>query len=678
MDVADVASPFGDQGFNRTGHVEVAPPRGWVEDSPVISNPATPRSRPVLWWLYTALAVLFVFAMRAHWIDMSVSRLPYWDELPAELVAAAGRSPGQIPALGDLVRPHNEHRILWQRLLGHGLLEANDRIWDTRVRCMVNAFIAAVYAGLLAHAFRAGHEGRSGHLLFWPAIVLVASPIAYQNITFGFQASFHLQMLFSITAFVGLAGSSWRRLPWWLGFACALAAIFTNGSGFFTGPVLLVWSALALARRENGRWFPAWREKITRHLPTVIASILVLGVGLALIHRPENAAGQEASGIGEFLHGLGKHLAWPWQDSPWLGLLIWIPFFVLSFLTLLGSGADNWFRAARFTICLGGWILLQFIAMAYARGANAVGPVSRYEDFHLLGIATNTVALVLVVIHFTGSRRRAAAFLLPAGTLLWGAATFSGLFMLVSWAWRVELPDYRAFGELRERNVARYIHEGDASVFEGYVSRFHLPYDDLDVLKSWLANPAVVALLPPSFQTAPDALEMATRSGACSESRLPDGIVIPPGERLLASSFDRADGPAGREASATSGPIRAPSGAFRLFYLGMDTGGSLKLRLRPEGKGKPIEILSERRHGTSAWRPLTVTVDPEKTYRLEFRDGSRLGWGAVTLPTNEPPLSRLADRAGKFALPVGVCALLLIVCLAALPARQPRCGDEDG
>ncbi|MFM7182236.1 MAG: hypothetical protein ACKO2G_12330 [Verrucomicrobiales bacterium] len=625
------------------------------------------------WWVYTLLAVLFVFAMRVHWIDGSVSRLPYWDELPAELVTEAKRAPGESPGIRELASPHNEHRILWQRLLGRALLHANDRVWDTRVRCMANALIAALYAGLLANAFRAGQDGRTGHFLFWPTIVLVASPIAYQNITFGFQASFHLQMLFSIMAFVGMAGSSWRRPLWWLGLICAFAAIFTNGSGFFTGPVLLVWCALALARREDGKWFSDVRGNLRRQLPTIIASLLVLAVGLALIYRPEHAAGQEASGIGEFFHGLGKHLAWPWQNQPWLGPLIWVPFFVLSLLTLFGRMNGNFFAASRFTACMGGWILLQLLAMAYVRGANAVGPVSRYEDFHLLGIATNIAALVLVVTSLSASPRRIVSFLLPTGAILWGATTLSGLFVLASWAWRFELPDYRAFGELRERNTARFTRDGDATVFDGYVSRFHLPYDELEALKSWLADPAVVAVLPGSFHTSPEAVENATRTGACLDSKLPDGMVVPPGERLLASSFDRSDGPAGKDAQVMSGPIQAQSGAFRLFYLGMDTGGSLKLRLRPEGKGKPIEIPTMRRHGTSTWMPITVDVDPEKTYRLEFRDASRLGWGAVTLPTNEPPLSRLADQAGKFALPVGVFSMLLILsfAIANAPAHLP-------
>ena len=622
------------------------------------------------WGLLTALAVLFVFALRVHWIDTSVSRLPYWDELPAELVTAAARPPGELPALAELASPHNEHRILWQRLLGHFLLEGNDRIWDTRVRCMVNALIAALYAGLLANAFRAGQDGRAGHLLFWPSIALVASPIAYQNITFGFQASFHLQMLFSIMAFVGLAGSGWRSFRWWLGLLCALAAIFTNGSGFFTAPVFLVWSAFALARRVEGRWFPALGEKWKDHIPTLIASLLVLGMGIALIHRPENAAGQEASGIGEFIHGLGKHLAWPWQDLPWLAPLIWLPFFSLSLLTLSGRGAGRWFAAARFTLCVGGWILLQFLAMAYARGANAVGPVSRYEDFHLLGVAVNAAAFVLVWSELAGPRRRLIAFLLSAGSLLWGAATVSGLFMLLSWAWRVELPDYRAFGELRERNTARFTLDGDAGVFDGYVSRFHLPYDDYEALESWLSDPDVIALLPPSFRTKPEAVVEARRVGACVDSKLPHGLSVPAGQRLLASSFDPTDGPAGREASVLSGPIRAPSGVFRLFYLGMDTGGSIKLRLKPEEKGKTIEIKTERRHGTSTWGSITVAVDPKKSYRLEFRDASRLGWGAVTLPANEPPLSRLADRAGAFALPVATVALILILVLGACPMTR--------
>ena len=633
-----------------------------------VSNP--PRHTPLRWWLYTALAVLFVFAMRAHWIDGSVSRLAYWDEIPAELVAEARRGPGEVPGFAELIRPHNEHRVLWQRLLAHWLVEANDRVWDSRVRAMTNATFAALYAGLLAHAFRAGHGGRTGHLLFWPSIALVASPIAYQNMIFGFQTSFHLQMLFSIVAFAGLAGSRWTKASWWIGLAAALAAIFTNGSGFFTAPILLVWIVISLARRGNGKWFPSWKTDLRRQIPNLVACIAILACGLVLLHRPENAVGQQATGVGEFLHCLGKHLAWPWQESPWWGPLLWCPFLVLSIITLRGSGSGTWLASARFTICLGGWLLLNLLAMSYARGAGAIGPVPRYEDFHLLGVATNGVALVLLAVEASRLHRSAIRLFPSLLGAVWGAVAAPGIGMLLTEAWQTELPDYHAFGQVREGNTARFTLDGDASVFDGYVSRFHLPYDEPEKLREWLSDPAVVAMLPANFRSSDEAVKSATRTGACGDSLLPDGIHVPPGERLLASSFDRSGGEAGHNASVTSGPISAPSGAFRIFYIGMDTGGSLKLRLKPEEKGKTINIRTERRHGTSTWMPITVEVDPEKTYRLEFRDASKGAWGAVTLPTNEPPLSRLADRLGRIALPVAVFVFCLVFAVAAWSGRD--------
>jgi hypothetical protein len=307
--------------------------------------------------------------------------------------------------------------------------------------------------------------------------------------------------------------------------------------------------------------------------------------------------------------------------------------------------------------------------MAYARGAGAVGPVPRYVDFHLLGVATNAAALVLVATGTPAVRGRTTRFIPHALGAIWGPTAASGIFVLLTQAWQTDLPDYASFGELRERNTARFTLEGDATVFDGYVSRFHLPYVDSSELKEWLSDPAARALLPANFRTSAEAVTAAVRTGACVDSHLPDGIRVPPGERLLASSFDRSGGEAGQQASVASGPITAPSGAFRLFYLGMDTGGSLKLRLKPEGKGKTIEILTERRHGTSTWKPITVEVDPEKTYRLEFKDGSRGGWGAVTLPTNEPPLSRLADQTGHVALPTALLALVFIFAMAARPPR---------
>ena len=631
-----------------------------------MEEPTTPIAPRISWrWpLLAILACILVFSTRAHWLDVAACRLPYYDEISAELVPAAHRAQGEWPPWSELIRPHNEHRILWQRLLAEFLLKQNDMRWDSQLRCLANAVFTAIYAMVLALALRGSYTGRRGHALFWPAILLLATPIAYQNMVFGFQTSFHLQMLLSIAALAGLLGGNPKRPGWWVGLICGLSAIFTNGSGFFTAPILLVWLAIDLVRKRadgNGTPVPL-AEKLRQSAPTIIAATLILIAGLALMHKVDGNAHMAASGVGEFLHGFAKHLAWPWQEHPWVAPLLWSPVPILAWRILRGGGDARWLVPARFALCFAGWLLLNMLAMAWVRGARAVGPVSRYEDFHLLGAIVNAGALVLVLVSWRDSKSRIASWRVWGWTATWMVPAVIGLAMLVHATVSADLPEFRAFGALQERNTAAYTAGGDKSVMDGYVPRFHLPYPDMGELKEWFDDPVVVAALPAPYSANRAPLADATTTGTCASPSLPKGIVIPPGEFWWTSSFNNGTEQHG---SFTSGPILAKSSALRFWYLGMDTGGSLKLRLKPEGgkKSSVVQIFTLRRHGTSTWMPLTVPVKAGTTYRIEFSDISDNGWGAITMPVDEPPLSRLAAAVcayGDFAAALALVLILLV------------------
>ena len=264
--------------------------------------------------------------------------------------------------------------------------------------------------------------------------------------------------------------------------------------------------------------------------------------------------------------------------------------------------------------------------------------------------------------------------LAKAAAALWFLPASAGILLLTNESLRVGMPDSRAFGKLQEHNVARFTTTGATDVFEGYVSRFHLPYPDPAELQKALSRPEVVASLPANFHPAPNPLEGASAEGACASPTLPPGISPPPGETRWISSFQR-EGP--QEGAFTSGPFTPRTGAVRLWYLGMDSGGSLKPQLKPEGKGKAIPIKAERRHGTSTWEAITVDVTPGTTYRLEFTDKSRNGWAAMTMPVEEPPLSRLAGRLFASAIPLALTALAALAIALAAPASRSRAATRS-
>jgi hypothetical protein len=80
-----------------------------------------------------------------------------WHAVGQHLIMAEAR--GELTT-GELLRPHNEHRVVWTRTILLGLLRANGQ-WDARLGMVVNTFIhAAAIAILLALLER--HTGASG------------------------------------------------------------------------------------------------------------------------------------------------------------------------------------------------------------------------------------------------------------------------------------------------------------------------------------------------------------------------------------------------------------------------------------------------------------------------------------------------------------------------------------
>lgn len=587
------------------------------------------------------LAFLLVFLARCLWIDQFGPGLPRWDEWDAELVAMARDGVGKWPPLAELAKPHAEHRILWQRLVARGLVWLNGE-WDSPLRNMTNALFAAAYAGLLAGLLARGHTGLRRHLLFWPAVVAIALPLAWENLLFAFQTSFHVLILFTIAAFGGVAGRSFRDLRWWLGLLCGLAAIFTVGSGFFSGPVLLVWATLAFLQRGRSPLGLRLRPLV----PTLVAGLLITLAGFALLHRPEGASGMEAQNVGEFVRGLLKHLSWPWADRLWIAPLLWSPLFALAWRILRTPGRGAWGPTARVALCLGGWVLLNLLGMAVFRGAMAVGPVTRYYDFHTLGLVANAAAVVLLVMDGTGPDHRRPRWLARLWSVAWAVVAVWGASSLVDHNFRDDLPEGRRFYDLQARNVFRYVVDKDRSVIESPPPRFHLPYPEADRLAAWLDDPKVLALLPAACRLAP--AQAPTRIEGCyTDPGLPPGLETPPGSRLLASSYQEEGIKRGRFLSA---PIHATTEWMRFDYLGRETGGNMALRLVPVGEGKAIKISTGDRSSASVWRPFTIRVSPGKDYQVEFSDDSDNAWGALTEPVPVRSWSRRAAWLGAHSL----------------------------
>ena len=100
-------------------------------------TPAPSRWRAAVW--LTAL-FLIVFSAKLQLIRDNPATAPFWDQWDGEarvLFVPYSESNLGWRTMFDL---HNEHRVLFTRLLALGLLEANGQ-WDPRLETVVNAAI---------------------------------------------------------------------------------------------------------------------------------------------------------------------------------------------------------------------------------------------------------------------------------------------------------------------------------------------------------------------------------------------------------------------------------------------------------------------------------------------------------------------------------------------------------
>jgi len=173
-------------------------------------------------------------------IFVSYTRVPYWDEWVA--LISYRQWPGKLH-LGWIWEQHNEHRMVWQKLLfwlDYQFLKASE--WP-----MFAAIIASQFTLLALIALMLRRFGKFGE---WPfrcavgvALYCLFCPSQWENYTWAFQVAFVLVNLLVFSAIILLLQyASSRRLVWLIasiGVSCA--ATFCNGNG------PLVWPAVLLA-----------------------------------------------------------------------------------------------------------------------------------------------------------------------------------------------------------------------------------------------------------------------------------------------------------------------------------------------------------------------------------------------------------------------------------------------
>ena len=512
------------------------------------TTPAPSRWRSVAW--LTAL-FLIVFSAKLQIIRDNPATAPFWDQWDGEarvLFVPYSESSLAWRTMFDL---HNEHRVLFTRLLALGLLEANGQ-WDPRLETVVNAAMHSLTAVLLASVFWISSGRRRLDLLVFVCALVFVLPFAWENTLMGFSSNFYFLLLFSVLALWLTTRYRVATAPWWLGWLCAVSGLFTAAGGVIVPAAIAGVVVLKLAGDRRG-----WREAVINGG----AAALVLALGIA-VASPALAYHEmlRAKTVTDFLGALTQDLAWPWIGRPRMSAVMWLPLGALL--------AAAWLRRAKTTelerlvVGFGIWAVLTACALAYGRGAGAAVPAYRYMDLLSLGFITNAVALVAIL---ERARAGTVARHIALGTIMvWLVVAIVGLDRLTGRA-TIDLGAWHPLFTAYAANVRRFMVTGNVTEFVSKQPLVELPYPDSNRLATLLLEPAIRRILP-----------AAVRRPLHVEPRVitNDAFVMggPPAGSMLSD-------PLARSWSSLSDQGKRAQGRFESQPLACQLGGRLKFQV---------------------------------------------------------------------------------------------------
>jgi len=263
-------------------------------------------NKPVRWILLLAAllpALVPLLLIQKHGVDF-----PYWDEWDPDIAGIYIKAHDHQLTFGDMVAQHNEHRILFPRIV-YLILNPLTR-WNA-IDEMICQWVIVVLTSLgilwlcrqtqppiSQHASTLPLGLRRRTVFAWFVCnLLIFTPAAWENWTWGIGVENVLPMAFIVATLI-VIGSKLR--PWTKIIA---AIVFAGAASYSSGNGMLAWplaSALLL--------WPLTRESLSRKKWTLIAwfAAFVVLTALYFVHyqKPQHR------GIHPYAHSLSSVLAY--------------------------------------------------------------------------------------------------------------------------------------------------------------------------------------------------------------------------------------------------------------------------------------------------------------------------------------------------------------------------------
>jgi hypothetical protein len=425
------------------------------------------------------LSALFftVFGAKVMVISSYGNVVPWWDQWAGEAALIHLPYMDGTLSISSLLGPHNEHRILFSRVLSLCLLLVSGE-WSPILQMLVNAALHSVAVVLLTWALACALPDDDRLALVILSAITFAVPIGYENLLAGFQSAFYFLLLFAITSFILVIRSQALSLGWWCAIAAAVASYFSLASGMFTFFV----AALVVAGQNITR-----KKFEIRGLLSVIILLAMGTVCFMFLTSPPGHEPLKAHSFSEFMTAFVWLAGFPFSTAMGLDqhtavkvlfmVFALLPAFAMALAILSGRPVSQsaWFIAAIFA-----FLAVQILSVAYSRAQGFNAP--RYSDILLLGIPTGFAAISLVV----ASRVVRAAWVFAAITsVVYIALTMSFPQVVVQ----------KQMADQQLRNVKAFLATSDISTLQNKPF-MHIPYPDPIGLASFLSAPLLRIILP--------------------------------------------------------------------------------------------------------------------------------------------------------------------------------------
>ena len=438
---------------------------------------------------YAICLFFLVFGAKSWILEHYSSDLPNWDQWDAEATNLLLPYFRHELSFVDLFKPHNEHRIFLTKALNLGLVLLGGQ-WDARAECVANAILHSALAAGVYLAGRRLLKSRWHIPLFVMCAIVFGLPISWQNILGGLHSAQSFLLWFSLATIWLLCTSRTYSLGWWAGLFTAVLANFSLGSGFFAAASV----AAVLILRTLLRHI-SWRES----LPTLGACSIAVAVGLVMRVPYPGHDFLKARSFREFELTFLHCIRWPNIGSPEhrprdfrprIVYIIYIPLILLAWQSLCQKSKA--LIDQNVILVAGAWLFLQCAATAYARGADASWPASRYLDTLAFGLLVNGVALAFLFDHAKPFAGRCLFIVLCLFSLTWIAVVTHGLWQQTRIVITKDLPEEGVRLRDCEQSVRAYLRTGDIAHLSNHV----IPYPSAAELSERLSHPEIRAVMP--------------------------------------------------------------------------------------------------------------------------------------------------------------------------------------